>query len=290
MQLAGTHAADRRAGHLDAPCRGDPRRRRSARRVELARHARAPGGDGGRWHGERRPRAPAPDGCGRRAPASPGTGCGPSPPSPRRTVSRGARTGGTRTTPPRSRPPRCSCRRTWRPDRRAATTPAGRGPQHPQQVPGRLGDPATVGVGGHAGEVDPAAVQFDEAPHLQPPQPHRRHGEPGRRRGSQRLGGPATPARCRRLAGVPGCAHGGQAWHRSRSPRPQPRGAAVRPCWAGRPRWGSRWPAGRSTAGGPGPAVAGRSGGAGRSRRRRTMRRCQPSSVSGFTTSTTSES
>jgi hypothetical protein len=102
------------------------------------------------------------------------------------------RTGGTRTTPPRSRPPRCSCRRTWRPDRRAATTPAGRGPQHPQQVPGRLGDPATVGIGGHAGEVDPATVQFDEAPHLQPPQPHRIHGEPGRRRGSQRLGGPSN--------------------------------------------------------------------------------------------------
>ena len=33
----------------------------------------------------------------------------------------------------------------------------------------------------------------------------------------------------------------------------------------------------------PGPAVAGPSGGAGRSRRRRTMRRCQPSSVSGCT-------
>jgi hypothetical protein len=27
-------------------------------------------------------------------------------------------------------------------------------PQHQQQVPGLLGDPATVGVGGHASEVD----------------------------------------------------------------------------------------------------------------------------------------
>jgi hypothetical protein len=50
-------------------------------------------------------------------------------------------------------------------------------PQHQQEVPGLLGDPATVGVGGHAGEVDPATVQFDEAQHVQPPQPHRLHGE-----------------------------------------------------------------------------------------------------------------
>ena len=46
-QLAGTRGADRRAGHLDAPCLADPRRRRSARRVDLALQARAPGG--GRW-------------------------------------------------------------------------------------------------------------------------------------------------------------------------------------------------------------------------------------------------
>jgi hypothetical protein len=33
------------------------------------------------------------------------------------------------------------------------------------------GDPSTIGVGRHAAQVDPAAVEFDEALHLQPPQP-----------------------------------------------------------------------------------------------------------------------
>jgi hypothetical protein len=43
MQLAGTRGADRRAGHFDAPCLADRRRRRSARRASLALQVRAPG-------------------------------------------------------------------------------------------------------------------------------------------------------------------------------------------------------------------------------------------------------
>jgi transposase-like protein len=73
MQLAGTRGADRRAGHVDAPCPADPRRRRSARRVDLALQAPAPGGVGGRCNAGRRPGGPAPGGCGRRSTASPST-------------------------------------------------------------------------------------------------------------------------------------------------------------------------------------------------------------------------
>jgi hypothetical protein len=40
-----------------------------------------------------------------------------------------------------------------------------------------LGDPGTIGVGGHAGQVDPAGGLFDEEQHLQPPQPDGIDGE-----------------------------------------------------------------------------------------------------------------
>src|SRR5215211_4765014 len=46
-----------------------------------------------------------------------------------------------------------------------------------QQVPGLLGDPGAIWVGGHTGHVGPAGPQFDEAQHIQPPQPHRVDGE-----------------------------------------------------------------------------------------------------------------
>ena len=46
-----------------------------------------------------------------------------------------------------------------------------------QQVAGLLGDPGAVRVGGRAGQVDPAGVQFDEEQHLHPPQPDRVDGE-----------------------------------------------------------------------------------------------------------------
>jgi len=49
--------------------------------------------------------------------------------------------------------------------------------KHQQQVAGLLGDPGTVGVGGHPGQVDPAGVEFDEEQHVQPAQPHRIDGE-----------------------------------------------------------------------------------------------------------------
>ena len=43
--------------------------------------------------------------------------------------------------------------------------------QYQQQVAGLLGDPLAVGVGGDAGQVDPAGVQLDEEQHFQPSQP-----------------------------------------------------------------------------------------------------------------------
>jgi hypothetical protein len=46
-----------------------------------------------------------------------------------------------------------------------------------QQVPGLLGDPGAVGIGGHAGQVDAAGVQFDEEQHVQPFEPHGVDGE-----------------------------------------------------------------------------------------------------------------
>jgi predicted thioredoxin/glutaredoxin len=46
MQLAGTRAADRRAGRADALWLADPRRQRSARWADLTVEARAPGAGG----------------------------------------------------------------------------------------------------------------------------------------------------------------------------------------------------------------------------------------------------
>ena len=85
MQLVGTRGVGRRAGHIDAPCLADPRRRRSARRVGLALQARAPGGDDAGCSAGRRPGGSAPGGCGRRSAASPGTRPGPSGALARRT-------------------------------------------------------------------------------------------------------------------------------------------------------------------------------------------------------------
>ena len=39
--------------------------------------------------------------------------------------------------------------------------------EHQQEVSGLLGDPGTVRVGAHAGQVDPSGVQFDEEQHVQ---------------------------------------------------------------------------------------------------------------------------
>jgi hypothetical protein len=39
-----------------------------------------------------------------------------------------------------------------------------------EKVAGLLGDPGTIRVGRHAGQVDPAGGQFDEEQHIQPPQ------------------------------------------------------------------------------------------------------------------------
>jgi hypothetical protein len=49
--------------------------------------------------------------------------------------------------------------------------------EHQQQVPCLLGDPGAVGVGSHAGEMDPAGVQLDEEQHVQPPKPDDVDGE-----------------------------------------------------------------------------------------------------------------
>jgi hypothetical protein len=49
--------------------------------------------------------------------------------------------------------------------------------QRQQEVAGLLGDPAAVWVGGHAGEMDPSGVQFDEEQYLQPLQPDAVGGE-----------------------------------------------------------------------------------------------------------------
>jgi len=75
--------------------------------------------------------------------------------------------------------------------------------QHQQQVAGLLRDPAAVGVGGHPGEMDPAGVEFHEAQHLQPWQPHRLHDEevardhPGGLLAEERLPAAARTPRCR---------------------------------------------------------------------------------------------
>ena len=72
--------------------------------------------------------------------------------------------------------------------------------QHQQQVAGLLGDPAAVGVGRHPAEMDPSAVELDEAQHLQPPQPDRIDGEavtdhdPGGLLAQERLPGRGRPS------------------------------------------------------------------------------------------------
>ena len=43
--------------------------------------------------------------------------------------------------------------------------------QHQEQASGLLGDPGPIGVGRHAGQVDPPSGRFDEEQHIQPPQP-----------------------------------------------------------------------------------------------------------------------
>ena len=49
--------------------------------------------------------------------------------------------------------------------------------QHQQEVAGLLGDPPAVRVSRNPGQVHSPTVQFDEEQHVQPPQPHRLHGE-----------------------------------------------------------------------------------------------------------------
>jgi hypothetical protein len=143
------------------------RRRRSARRVDLALQARAPGGVGGRCSAGRRPGGSARGGCGRRSAASPGTRRGPSAPALGVRVRL-----------------RCPHRRhddlaTLRAEHLVEAAGELRVPiaeqeahppalvlQHQQETPGLLGDSATVGVGGHASEVAPAGVQLDEEQHV----------------------------------------------------------------------------------------------------------------------------
>src|SRR6266545_2396797 len=85
MQLAGTRAADRRAGRVDAQRPSHSCRGRSAWLTALAVAAPAPGADGGGCNAGCRPAAPAPDARVRRSAASPGTRRGRSAPiAPRR--------------------------------------------------------------------------------------------------------------------------------------------------------------------------------------------------------------
>jgi hypothetical protein len=64
-----------------------------------------------------------------------------------------------------------------------------------EQVAGLLGDPGTIGVGRHTGQVDPASGQFDEEQHLQPPQPDGVDREEVAGEDAGRLAGAGTPAR-----------------------------------------------------------------------------------------------
>ena len=73
MQLAGTHAEDRRAGHVGAPHLVHSHRRRSVGRVGPAPQTRAPGVDDAGCSARRRPAEPAPDGRARRSATSPDT-------------------------------------------------------------------------------------------------------------------------------------------------------------------------------------------------------------------------
>jgi hypothetical protein len=66
--------------------------------------------------------------------------------------------------------------------------------EHQQQVAGLLGDPGTVGIGGHARQVDPSRLVFDEEQHIQPP-PDRVDGEEVARHDPSRLPTQERPPR-----------------------------------------------------------------------------------------------
>ena len=108
--------------------------------------------------------------------------------------------------PPRR--PRAEHRRrrgggTWRPGRGGGSDPPARLAQRQHQVARLLGDPGAVRVGRHPGEVHAAGVQLDEEQDVEPPQPHRLHGEevarqhPGGLRPQERRPGGARPPRGR---------------------------------------------------------------------------------------------
>ena len=178
MQLAGTRGGDRRAGHVDAPRLADPRRRRSARRVDLALQARAPGAVGARCSAGRRPGGPAPGGSPDDQQPVQALGADRPHPPLRVRVRLGRPHRRHSTPPPSERNTSSKLRQNFASRSRSRKPyPPALVPQHQQQVPGLLGDPAAVGVGGHAGQVDPPGVQFDEEQHVQPPQPHRLDGE-----------------------------------------------------------------------------------------------------------------
>jgi hypothetical protein len=141
--------------------------------------------------------------------------------------------------------------------------------EYQEQVPGLLGDPGTIRVGRHPGQVDPPGVQFDEEQHLQPPQPDGFDGEAGRRRRSLQPAGTATPARLCSPAAGQDRARGGGVWRGSRLLRRACRGVGVLLGCAGRPSGGSPWPGGRSAVASPRRVRDGLVDDAGRSRRRR---------------------
>jgi hypothetical protein len=85
MQLAGTHAAVRRVGHVDGSCFADPRQRRSARQANLAPAGQAPDVAGAGCSAGRTPEGPAPAALAQRSGAGPGTQRGPCEPSAPRT-------------------------------------------------------------------------------------------------------------------------------------------------------------------------------------------------------------
>ena len=178
MQLAGTREADRRAGRADAQRPGSL----LPRTVGLAdRHWRlaapAPGADGGSCNAGCRPEGPAANGHGQRSAANPGIRRGPSDPAlrvrvrPGRLHGRHQHLGTVRAKhivkarenfASRS----CSTKRTCRP-----CSPSTSSRLRACWVT------QAVRVGGHAGQMHPAGVQFDEEQHVQPPQPHRVDGE-----------------------------------------------------------------------------------------------------------------
>src|SRR6266542_155384 len=70
MQLAGTHAEDRRVDHVDGSCFADPRQRRSARQANLAPAVQAPDVAGAGCSARCRPQGPARGGGVRRSAAT----------------------------------------------------------------------------------------------------------------------------------------------------------------------------------------------------------------------------